>query len=159
MLASSTGIFYTQCSLPLSWPGIRVNEVDQSCFKSFTGLRSCFLNQAPAREFVEKVTTMGNTANKDMTIRQQAFHQPNPWHKQLSWYPLLRLQGGKSCMYSQVIVFEHKSMVSEHCARGRYQPDPFSLYTYNSLYDIDDNNIIGQHVLFTSYWNQKKYEV
>ena len=26
-------IFSTQHSLPLNWPGVRVNEVDQSCFK------------------------------------------------------------------------------------------------------------------------------
>ena len=64
----------------ITWPGVRDNKVDQSCFKPFTGLRSCLLNQALAREFVEGgVTTMGNTANMDMsTVRQEAFHQPNP---------------------------------------------------------------------------------
>ena len=37
----------------MTWPGVRVIEVDKSCFKSFAGLRSFLLNQALARDFVE----------------------------------------------------------------------------------------------------------
>ena len=51
---SPTGIFYTQRPLRLSWPGVRVNEVDQSCFESFIGLRSGLLNRMPPRNGAQR---------------------------------------------------------------------------------------------------------
>ena len=35
------------------------NQVDQSCFKSFNGLRSRSLNHAPTREFEEEIHDYG----------------------------------------------------------------------------------------------------
>jgi len=36
------------------WYGFKRTEVDQSCFKTFTGLRSGSLKYAPARQFAGK---------------------------------------------------------------------------------------------------------
>ena len=41
------------------WYGVKGIEVDQSCFKSFTGLRSGSLKYAPAREFAEEIHDYG----------------------------------------------------------------------------------------------------
>ena len=37
-----------------------------------------------------RVTTIGNFANTDTFVRQQAYHQPNPWNKQTTqgWFGL-----------------------------------------------------------------------
>ena len=41
------------------WYVVKGTEVDQSCFKSFTGLRSGSLNHDPAREFAEEIHDYG----------------------------------------------------------------------------------------------------
>ena len=47
----------------------------------YTG--SCPLKSMPPQmSSLRGVTTMGNTADTDTFVRQQAFHQPSPWNKQ-----------------------------------------------------------------------------
>ena len=54
--------------------------VDQSCFKSFAGLRSGSLKCAPAREFAEKIHDYGEHCKYQYVDRAMA--KAYPWNKQ-----------------------------------------------------------------------------
>ena len=67
------------------WYGFKRTEVDQSCFKTFTGLRSGSLKYAPAREFANEIHNYGEHC-KYWHVNQ-AMAKAYPWNKQTQNYP------------------------------------------------------------------------